>query len=195
MSVTLLPRFPIPGYEEYSPEEAAELLHQEKNRPEGPPSAVLRKLRPFHELTPDEQMYPKAMYREWKESERQLALHRAAGRMQMSLSNPLELEALEQFIGKYDSTNAISRKHQDDLKAQGWCDSPNDAKQAAFLAHRELATDAAVSYTDDRKILSQKALAEREVRDDAADDHIADIPADPIPSHRKRGRPRKAEVQ
>ena len=51
MSVALLPRYPIPGYEDVSPEEAAELLHQAKNKPEQPPDAALRHVvRPFASL-------------------------------------------------------------------------------------------------------------------------------------------------
>jgi len=193
MSVTLLPRYPIPGYEEYTPEEAAELLHQEKNRPEGPPSAVLRKLRPYHELTADERMYPKAMYREWNEHERLIARHRAAGRLQMSLQNPLEADQIDQYIGVYDSTNAISRQHHADLKAQGWYDSPQEAKDAAFLSHRELATAAAMSNHDDRR-LSASARVHREAVEDAADDHVAEIPRTPIPTHQKTERSKKEQA-
>lgn len=186
-----MPRYPIPGYEDFTPEEAAELLHYEKNRPEGPPSAVLRKhTRPYAELSPEEKMFPHAMYREWSEYDRNMARHRAAARLNINLrqNDPIELETVDAFIGAYDSVNARNQADMDQKLAQGWCKSPEEAKRAAFLSHRELATDAAVSYTDDRGILSDKAMAERERIDDAAPDHIAEIPHTPIPAHqRKRG--------
>lgn len=183
MSVTLLPRIPIEGYEDLSPEQAAELLHQEKNRPEGIPSAVLRKVtRPWHTLSEQEKMFPFALYREWEPKARDMARHRAAARMNINLAanNPIELELVDQTVGEWNSTNAISQEHMDQLLAAGWQKSIADARAAAFLSHRQLATDAAVSNTDDRKILSEKALAHRDAVEDAADEHITEIPRTPV---------------
>lgn len=192
----LLNRYPIPGYEEYSPEEAAELLHQEKNRPDGPPAAVLRKhTKPFAELTPEERMFPHAVYREWKPNDLQMARLRAGARMNMSVTNPLELEQIDQYIGAYDSQNVWNQDQMTAALNDGWAKTPQDAKARAFVSHRELATDAAMSFTDDSKILSPRAMAERERIDDAQNDHTPDIPQTPIPAHqRKAGRPRKAQV-
>lgn len=186
MSVALLPRYEIPGYEGIDPEEAAEMLHQEKNRPEGPPSAVLRKVvRAYSSLTAAEKAFPAAMYREWSEDRRQMARLRAAARLNMNVANPIELEQIDAYIGHYESINAKTQADQDAFLLAGWSKTPDEAKAAAFLTHRVLATAAAVSYTDDKKILSPKALAEREVRDDAQPDHAPDIPEAPI---RRRGR-------
>ena len=187
MSVTLLPRYPLPGYEDMDPEEAAAALHQEKNRPEGPPSAVLRKVvRPWHTLSEQEKMFPFALYREWDPKARELARYRAAGKLNVNLANhnPLELEIVDQHVGEWESINAISQEHMDGLLSRGWKKSIQEARDAAFLSHRQLATDAAVSNTDDRKILSEKALAQRDAVEDAADEHITEIPRTPI---RRRG--------
>lgn len=189
MAVTLLPRYSIPGYEDFTPEEAAELLHQEKNQPEGPPAAVLRKVtRPYGDLTPEEKAFPTAMYREWNPADKQLARLRAAQRMNMKVDNPLDLEEIDRYIGAYDSRLAKTQSDKDILIGQGWSDTPDQAKHAAFLAHRELATDAAVSFTDDSKILSSRAMAERERIDDAQDDHTPDIPRTPIKPKGRRAK-------
>ena len=188
MATMLLPRYPIPGYEEFSPEEAAELLHQEKNQPEGPPSVVVRKVtRPYSDLTAEEKAFPTAMYREWDVRTRQLARLRAAQRLNMKVDNPLELEEIDRYIGAYDSTLAKTQSDKDVLVGQGWHDTQDQAKAAAFLAHRALATDAAVSLYDDRR-LGPKAAAEREVFDEAQHDHTPEVAQTPKPPRRRKVR-------
>lgn len=188
MAVTLLPRYPIPGYEEFTPEEAAEMLHQEKNRPDPIPSAVLRKVvRPWETLTAEEKAFPAAMYREWTDERREMARHRAAARLNMNLKNPLELEQVDQFIGAYESALAKSAEEQMSFRMQGWGDTPAEAQQLGFIAHRVLATSAAMSQHDDRH-LTEKARDERNAVEDAAADHVAEIPRTPIPPQNKTKR-------
>lgn len=185
----LLPRYSIPGYEGMDPEDAAAMLHQRKNRPETPDLDMLLHtgaVVPYEKLTPDQKAFPYALYRAWTDDGREKARLRAARQLQLNVKDPLDLDTIDAYIGKYDS--AVAQNEQDRLlkKGQGWCDSQEAAKAAAFAEHRSLATDAAISHEDDRKILSPRAMAERERIDDAADDHIAEIPRIPI---RKRGRP------
>ncbi len=185
----LLPRYSIPGYEGMDPEAAAELLHQRKNRPETPDLDMLLHqgaVVPYEKLTADQKAFPCALYRAWTDEGREMARLRAARQLQLNVKDPLDLDAIDRHIGAYDSI--VARDAQDKLikKGQGWCDSQADAKAAAFADHRALATDAAISHEDDKKILSPKAMAERERIDDAADDHIAEIPHTPV---KRRGRP------
>lgn len=178
----LLPRYPIPGYEGMDPEAAAALLHQRKNRPDGPDLDMLMQtgvVRPYETLTAEEKAFPCALYRAWEDGAREKARIRAARQLQLSLKDPLDLETIDAYIGAYDSVLAHDEAQRRLYLGQGWSETPGEAKQAAFNAHRQLATDAAVSYTDDHKILSPRALAERERIDDAQNDHTPDIPRTP----------------
>ena len=188
----LLPRYSIPGYEGMDPEAAAELLHRRKNRPETPDIDMLLStgaVVPYEKLTAAQKAFPCALYRAWTDDARAKARLRAARQLQLNVKDALDLDTIDAYIGAYDSALAHDEPQRLLMQGQGWCETPDAAKQAAFLAHRELATDAAVSYTDDRRILSDKAMAERERIDDAAADHIAEIPRAPIA---RRGR--KAKV-
>ena len=187
----LLPRYSIPGYEGMDPEAAAELLHQRKNRPETPDLDMLLHqgaVVPYEKLTEEQKAFPCALYRAWTDDGREKARLRAARQLQLNMKDPLDLDVIDAYIGAYDSI--VAHHAQDKLikKGQGWCDSHADAKALAFAEHRSLATDAAISHEDDKKVLSPKAMQERERIDDAADDHIAEIPRTPV---RKRGRPVK----
>lgn len=187
----LLPRYPIPGYEGMDPEQAAELLHQRKNRPEGPDLDMLLMtgaVKPYEKLTVAEKAFPCALYRAWTDADKEKARIRASRQLQLNLKDPLDLETIDAFIGAYDSVLAQSEPEKMIKMGQGWCETPDAAKQAAFLDHRELATDAAVSFNDDRRHLSARAVVERNAAEDAAPDHIAEIPRTPIPAHQKRKR-------
>ncbi len=184
----LLPRYTIPGYEGIDPETAAEMLHQRKNRPDQPdPDMLLRTgaVVPYEALTAEQKAFPCALYRPWTDSDREKARLRASRRLQLKVTDPLDLDVIDAYIGAYDSS--VAHNEQDRLikMGQGWCATPDDAKAQAFAERRLVATDAAVSYTDDVKILSPKALAERERIDDAQPDHTPDVPRTPV---RARGR-------
>lgn len=185
----LLPRYSIPGYEGMDPEEAAELLHNRKNRPETPDLDMLLHtgaVKPYEKLTPEEKAFPCALYRAWTDDNREKARLKAARQLQLNVKDSLDLDTIDAYIGAYDSALAHDEPQRLLMQGQGWCETPDAAKAAAFAEHRALATDAAISHEDDRRILSPRAMAERERIDDAADDHIAEIPRTPIS---KRGRP------
>lgn len=198
MSVALLPRYPIliPGYEHLTPEEAADRLHQENNHTEWPPRQVVKaaqeeRARAEAALTPEQRerlkLFPCALYRPWTDRARDTARARAAARMQITwpIQSPLDLEAIDRIIGDYDSTLAQDQADKDLKIGQGWVETPDEAKKREFAQHRELATAAAVSNTDDQR-MSAAAIAHRNAVEDAADDHITEVPRTPIPAHQRK---------
>lgn len=187
--VTLLPRYPIPGYPDMDPREAAERLHQRKNRPEQPDIDFV----PRESLTAEQREYPRAMYREWAEDDRERARVKGSRQLQLNIRDPFDLEQIDAYVGAYDSTNALNADHKVKLRLAGWGESHAEAKQIAFMRHRHVASDAAVSNTTDSR-MTARARAERDAAEDAAPDHIAEIPHTPIPAHRKRGRAAKVKA-
>jgi hypothetical protein len=180
--------YALPGYEGMDPDQAAELLHRKKNTVVAPDTDYLiltGAIKPAALLTPDERAYPCAMYRDWSDDGRAKARARAAGRLQMNLANLLDLEAIDAHIGAFDSCLALNETGKAILEGQGWRDSQDKAKALAFTQHRTLATDAALSMHDDRR-LSPPARAQRDAVEDAAPDHVAEIPRTPIPAHAKK---------
>lgn len=152
MSVFTLPKYPINGRDA---EEEARRLHFRKNRPEVPDVEF-----PPHVHRP----FPTCMYR---------------------LNNDGETEA--QIVGVHDfddeghivealrSRNEAERLHRLSL---GWAHSPADIRTARREFEKRIAIQAAESNYDDRK-LTGKAREERNAIEDAASDHLVDVPTAP----------------
>lgn len=185
MAATLLPRYPVLGYEGIDPERAAEMLHQKKNAPTPPVDMdvliMTGAVKPYEKLTVEDKAFPTAMYRVWTDENKMRAMTRAARQMNKNLKDPVDWDELEAYVGPMDSALAKSEADALVLGGQGWAHSMAEARQIHFQAHRDLATDAAVSFNDDKRVLSEKGMAAREVIDDAAPDHITEIPHTPLP--------------
>ena len=72
---------------------------------------------------------------------------------------------------------------------QGWYDTPDLAMAGYEVAQRSMADIAAMRHFTDQR-MGQTAQAEAKVADDATHEHLPSLP-----SKRKAGRPRKAQVQ
>lgn len=206
MSVVLLPRYPLPGQREHEdPEAAAMRMHVKKNKAINPAEDLEF---PAYRFRP----YPTAMYRKWDEEKRELEILRVAGRNALDLEKRRDQLIAEGLVGQYETINVgvtdyiehddrdevISeirerndKQHQAMLE-QGWADSP-DQVAAAYMAHRRrtLSEPTAERLYEDRR-LSDAAKAEASAIEDAAADHVIDIPEE---RRRQRDTKSKAETK
>lgn len=183
MSVAELPKFKIDPNSPLSAEEQSLRLHFKKNQPEKPDIDF-----PPYRFMP----YPAAMYREWTEANRKLELRRIAGRLSLNLSNPIDFERADVELAEYESRQVGVRDVDDDghvdqqlrdkndadhrvLLGQGWADTPSGVKDAKDKQNKALALAAAHRNYEDRN-MGELAKAEAEAIDDAADDHVPEIP-------------------
>jgi hypothetical protein len=87
---------------------------------------------------------------------------------------------------RVDSRLVQSESERQEYLAKGWATSPADAKDADTRYQEGIAYQAAMRAKDDLR-LGEKATAELEAAEDAAEDHVLDV--QPAPK-RGPGRPR-----
>lgn len=162
MSVVQLPKLDINGR---SAEEEATRLHFKKNRPDVPDVEF-----PPYRFRP----YPMAMYREHPETR--------------------EVESKLVGVVDYDEHDVVHtplREHNDREHTRwlesGWVNKPEDIQSAVDRLNKAVALAAAHRNYDDRN-LGPQARAELDQIEDAADEHVLEVPA---PTKRP-GRPAKA---
>lgn len=183
--VQLLPRYPVPGYEHMTPEAAAEKLHAKKNRAvnssedvEFPPYIF----RPF----------PTCLYRDWDPVARRLELRKLAGANAVNMSDERQMEMLEDMMPQHQTrvvgandvdergnvNQQLREANQADmlvLLGQGWARSPEEIRSVVDAQNKEIALHAAVRAYDDRHVAG-KAREELDRIEDAADDHVVEVP-------------------
>lgn len=192
MSVAMLPKYaPEGAYEGETPDETATRLHLEHNRPPQPPV----KLQPSR-LTE----FPYAMYREWSQDDRDSQELRLALSRGLSLDNPREARIVALMIPPFDSCLAHSEQDRANKRTEGWADSPNSMKAAKDSQNRRMFEAAGHRNFEDRH-LTGPAKAEMQAVDDAADDHVLDVPKvrqelqdQGILPKARRGRPKKEKT-
>lgn len=187
MSIIQLPKYPIQGYEDLSPEEASERLHRKKNTPIAPDIEY-----PSYRFRP----YPCALYRQWTDEARERELMRVSAKYMLDMQKRSDVLTAESLVGQFetrlvgeadyiehrDSDEVISQirerndKAKADLLEQGWAERPDLVKEAAAKLRMKVATLAAERQFEDRR-LGEKAAAELEAIDDASEDHVVDVPA------------------
>jgi hypothetical protein len=193
MSVAMLPKYKPEGALDYeTAEEAAERLHLKKNKPANPVEDMDF---PAYRFFP----YPTAIYRKWNEDDREQELYRIAGRYNLDLEKRRDRFQVEQLVGEFETRNVgvidfirtgqgvkqsieivseLREKNEREHKAlldQGWADSPAGVKDATRRMQMKVATLAAEREYTDRN-LGEKAMTELRAVDDAADDHVVDVP-------------------
>jgi hypothetical protein len=87
-------------------------------------------------------------------------------------------------------TLASSADHEARLKAEGWAETVQEARDAAERQATDVANAAAERHLSDQR-LSASARAEAAAADAASGSHLPEIPEQPV--RRKRGRPRKVQ--
>lgn len=192
MSVAMLPKYaPEGAYEGETPEETATRLHLEHNRPPMPPVR----------LTPSvPKEFPYALYREWAQEDRDSQELRIALSKGMSLDNPREARIIAMMIPPYDSCLAQNEQDRANKIAEGWATSPDQMKASKANLNRRMFEAAGHRNFEDRH-LTGPAQAEMQAVDDAANDHVLDVPKvrqelqdQGVLPKARRGRPKKANA-
>ncbi len=202
MSVDVLPKFPIPGFEDMDPQEAANLLHEEKNTP----FQAWREARikfPAYRYRP----FPTCLYRHWTEVNKRRELMRLVGANGIPMDDTRQIQMLEDGIAEYETlplgvndvaddgtvNESLRAKNEAALllaKGQGWANTPFEVKAAERRLNDAVANAAAERTWDDRH-LGGVAREELNAVEAASDLHVVDIPEVP---RRGPGRPRKDEA-
>lgn len=183
--VAVLPKFPIPGYEGMSIEEASRALHDEMNTPFN----EFKRLKfPKYVFRP----FPVALYRHWNEAHKRREVIKMAGLAGVPLSDDRQMLALEDtvpefetlLLGKHDYgedgtvNEALRAKNDADLAialGQGWATTPGGVKDAEARVNRRIA-DAAAERTHADRHLTGPAKAELDAIENASDLHVVEIP-------------------
>lgn len=74
--------------------------------------------------------------------------------------------------------------------SRGWAENPNDARKAYEAVELEKSNNAAQRNSDDFR-MSDKAKAEHEAADSAADDHVLDLPAGKLDKKKPGPKPKE----
>jgi len=195
--VMQLPKYAIPGMEHLDPEVAALRLHNRKNRAVNPADEMEfppYRFRPF----------PVAVYRDWDETARRRELYKRASAAGISLSDERQIQLIEDTMEEWETLliGVHDFDERDDVMPQlreenerklawhlshGWVAKPDDIRSAKDRLNKMVARAAAERAYDDRH-LGPQAAAELEAIEDAADDHVVEVPEAP---RRGPGRPRK----
>lgn len=182
--VALLPRYPVPGYEHLTPEEAASRLHNKKNRAVNASEDV--EFPPYRFMP-----FPTCLYRDWEPAARRLELRKLAGANAVNMSDKRQMDMLEDMMPQYqsmiigvkdvDENGQINQRLRDAnesamrlAQGQGWATSPNDVRSTKDAMNKEIALHAAVRAYDDRNV-GGKAREELDRIEDAADEHVVDV--------------------
>lgn len=186
MSVALLPKYQIvPGED---PDITAAKLHAKKNRPANPAEDLEF---PAYRYRP----YPRVVYRQWDDEDRDRELMRVAGKQMLDLEKKRDRYTAEALVGEHETRgvgvidyephdtgdeilSALRERNDKEfasLLEQGWADSPDGVRAATRRVQMRVAASAADRWNDDAK-LGEKAKAELEAIDAAADDHVVDVP-------------------
>lgn len=159
MSVALLPKLDINGR---NADEESTRLHFKKNQPDQPEV----EFPPFRQLP-----YPTCVYRE----------HSETGELESRLVGRMDF--LEGEV--HAALRAQNEREHRDALAAGWVDKPDQVRSAKDRANKAIALAAAERAYDDRR-LGDKAKRELEALEDAADDHVVDVPAPKKRGYRKK---------
>lgn len=175
MSVVLLPKYRIPGYEDEDPEVAARELHNEKNGPISRVGEDRLKFPPYPYKPGEERYeYPHAMYREWDEDNRLREELLLAQKMGLDLNDRRQASLVNRAMPAFETALARDAKHFHELESQGWAGHPKDVKTAQDRYNKAIALAAAERATEDRR-LGPQAARELEAIEDAADHHVIDV--------------------
>lgn len=183
--VIQLPKYPVPGYEELTPDEAAIKLHNKKNRA----------VRPEEDMEFPPYMFkpfPVAVYRDWNPLNFRRECLRVAANVGADIQNDRQMQIIEDGlpewetalvgVNDYDAENrvipALREKNERELARMldgEWCPTPDDLRKKKDRLDKIVAQAAAERAFDDRR-LGGKAKAELERIEDAADDHVVAVP-------------------
>lgn len=160
-------------------------LHAQYNRPD-PPKINGRPVEyPPYQYRP----FPAAIYGKWTDERKREELLQIARTNSLNLLLPLEREAAEARVPKWDSRVVENDRELKDWLAKGWAEHPDEVEKSDLARFHRLQDDAAHQAFDDRR-MSEKAKAEFETADKAnGDEPIGDLPVPPL--QKKRGRPKK----
>lgn len=200
MSVVSLPKYPIPGLEHLDPEEAALRLHNKKNQAVRPDEDMVfppYKFRPF----------PVALYRDWDPANRRREVVRIANKAGVRLDDERQMQLIEDEIVEWetmqvgvhdydendDIVSALRERNERELAARldaEWCSHPSELRAKKDQLNKRVALNAALRAGDDRH-LGEQAQRELDAIEEAADDHVVEVPE----VRRGPGRPRKVIEQ
>lgn len=160
----------------------ADEMHRLKNTPISVPDWLVAKLNDAAR-TYRHQDFPAAIYGTWTDDRKRVELITLASRRGLDLTTPQGYAAAERLLPPYDSRLVQDEGERQRYYAQGWAETPDGVKAAENAYQERIAYQAAMRAKDDLT-LGEKAKAELEAAEDAAEDHVLDV--QPV----KRGRPK-----
>lgn len=187
--VVMLSKYQIVAGED--PDVTSTKLHLKKNKAVNPADEAGVEFPPYR-FTP----YPTAMYRDWDDpDDRENEIYRLAAKGSYDLEKRRDRMTVEALVGKYKTCNVgmidfvrhpdrdevISelrerndREHAARLE-EGWADTPDGVPAAKRRYDMRVSSlpSAQIIYED--RHLSEKAKAEFDAVNDAADDHVVDV--------------------
>lgn len=189
--VAVLPKFPIPGYEHMSVEEASKKLHERRNKSY---SAAMQQVDdgildfPPYRFRP----FPTSVYRHWDPAAKRREVMRLAGAQGVSLGDERGMLVIEDSVPLYETRTIgvhdfdadddvmprVRDRNEEDLRlaiGQGWATTPDGVKAAERRINDAIANAAAERTYDDRH-LGELGRRELDAIEAASDVHVVEVP-------------------